>query len=216
MILNRNSTIFAKDYTVPVQRASANLRRDLDKVCRTTEKRGAEIRLLIDKTQQPECFCIVSEDGHLEIRAAESLGFMYGIYEISRSILGVTDFWFWNDQKFIPEDEIYIADDYKYQSKPYRVRFRGWFVNDEVLIHKWSVDQKKEKPWEAVFSSNSMRLEKLSGRLKNTETKRGCLKKVAANSLLIARTYRSYGYCKTFTAWLSRLLMGSNELGPAR
>jgi hypothetical protein len=153
MILNRNSTIFAKDYTVPVQRASANLRRDLDKVCRTTEKRGAEIRLLIDKTQQPECFCIVSEDGHLEIRAAESLGFMYGIYEISRSILGVTDFWFWNDQKFIPEDEIYIADDYKYQSKPYRVRFRGWFVNDEVLIHKWSVDQKKEKPWEMVFEA---------------------------------------------------------------
>ena len=36
-----------------------------------------------------------------------------------------------------------ISGEYAYTSKPYAVKYRGWFVNDEVLIHKWYVDRKK-------------------------------------------------------------------------
>lgn len=152
MVLNRNSVITAQGVGEPVRRALANLQRDLEKVCRATEEQGAEIRLVTDDTRQPECFQIAAA-GRLEIRAADTLGFVYGVYAVSRTILGVTDFWFWNDQKFIPREEIPVPDGYQYQSRPCHVRFRGWFVNDEVLIHQWSVDGKKEKPWEMVFEA---------------------------------------------------------------
>lgn len=78
---------------------------------------------------------------------------MYGIYEVSRDILGVNNFWFWNDQRFVQRECITVPQDYVRHVRPSRVRFRGWFVNDEVLIQAWSVDRKKEKPWEMVFEA---------------------------------------------------------------
>ena len=69
------------------------------------------------------------------------------------SILGVNEFWFWNDQKIYKKPAYYIEDNFTLESKPYRVRFRGWFVNDEVLLHKWYFDGSKDKPWEMVFET---------------------------------------------------------------
>jgi len=37
-------------------------------------------------------------------------------------------------------DAYEIASYFKYQSSPFAIRLRGWFVNDEVLIHTWSVN----------------------------------------------------------------------------
>lgn len=150
--INRNSTVSGEIGAEPVGRAVRNLKRDLEKVFSASGEEGAQIRL-VSEPQEKECFCIAASDGRLEIRAADDLGFIYGIYEVSRSLFGVTDFWFWNDQKFLPRERVPIPGDYCRRSKPYAVRFRGWFVNDEVLLQTWSVDRQKAKPWEMVFEA---------------------------------------------------------------
>lgn len=150
--INRNSAVSAGSRTEPVERAVRSLRRDLEKAFCTSGRAGAEIRL-VEEPQKEECFRLAASGGCLEIRAADDLGFIYGIYEVSRSVLGIADFWFWNDQKIVPREEALLPDGYQYQSEPHAVRFRGWFLNDEVLLSAWSVDGSREKPWEMAFEA---------------------------------------------------------------
>ena len=89
----------------------------------------------------------------LAVYAGDDLGFVYGIYHISRVLLGVTDFWFWNDQRFTPQTAVEVPQGYRYESTPPAVRFRGWFINDEVLIDKWQVDGRSDLPWLMAFEA---------------------------------------------------------------
>lgn len=152
LIINRNVEIRTDIQTEPIKRAIDNLKRDLDKVFLASEKKGAQI-CLVERPSEIECYCLRVSGNKLEIQAGDELGFIYGIYEVSRSILGISNFWFWNDQKVAPQIEIQLPDTYQLESKPFEVRFRGWFINDEVLLHTWCVDRKKEKPWEMVFEA---------------------------------------------------------------
>ncbi len=151
IILNRNTHIRAAE-TAAVRKAADALQRDMEKVFHESASEGASICLVQEQMEQ-EQFQLKAAGGKLEIHAGDDLGFIYGIYEISRTLLGVTDFWFWNDQEFIPGDEIRVADDFQYQSKPCAVKYRGWFINDEVLLHTWKVGRKKDMPWEMAFET---------------------------------------------------------------
>lgn len=147
-----NTTIvMSQQLPEPVGRAVHALQRDIRKACLPSEQSGAKIRLVWEE-REPESYRLAASH-ELELYASDALGFVYGIYEISRSLLGITNFWFWNDQKIIPQKEIPIPSQYSICSEPFRVRYRGWFVNDEVLLHTWSVDRSKDKPWEMVFEA---------------------------------------------------------------
>ncbi len=151
IIINYNTQV-AGAQTAAVRHAAENLHRDIRKVCRRTDASGC--RIVLEKgTLEKECFYIAAKEGSLVIQASDEMGFVYGIYEISRSFLGVCAFWFWNDQEPACREEIPIPEDYSFRSKPFRVKYRGWFVNDEVLIHTWMVDREKDKPWEMVFEA---------------------------------------------------------------
>lgn len=156
--INKNSkleiSIANEQVEEAVLRALSSLRRDIDTCCKETTKPGAVIRL-INKETAPECFVLKADEtrGELTIGASEKLGFIYGIYEVSRRFLGVYPFWFWLDQKLEPKESYSIVSDFSYQSKIYAVSLRGWFVNDEVLIDKWKVNDSDDKPWEMVFEA---------------------------------------------------------------
>ncbi len=135
-----------------VRHAADHLERDIRKVFFERERPGSRIELKT-RRMEPEGFRIAAEDGALVVSAADELGFIYGLYEISRAVLGVHAFWFWNDQKPVPREDIRLADDFELRSVPHKVRYRGWFVNDEVLLHTWSVDREQDKPWEMVFEA---------------------------------------------------------------
>ena len=149
--INSNAKILGIK-TEPVQKAVTNLERDLKKVFLNTDEPGAEIRL-VKGEQEAEGYLIQVSDGSLEIQASDDLGFIYGLYEVSRSVLGVNEFWFWNDQEFVPKKETELPEEFSIQSAPSRVKYRGWFVNDEVLLHTWLVEREKDKPWEMVFEA---------------------------------------------------------------
>ncbi|MCM1261383.1 MAG: glycosyl hydrolase 115 family protein [Butyrivibrio sp.] len=151
IILNRNTDIQGA-LTPAVHRAAAALRRDINKVFMESSLAGAVIRLVRAEMGR-EQFALKAVDGCLEIRSSDERGFIYGIYEVSRSLFGVTDFWFWNDQRFAPVEKVELAADYCFHSKPCAVKYRGWFINDEVLLHAWKVERKEDLPWEMAFET---------------------------------------------------------------
>lgn len=153
MILNRNSQIVSCEETKPIQYAVSALYRDMKAVLTETDAPGDAICLAKDSDLLPECFCLQVQNNELLLTAADTLGFVYGLFEVSRRFLGVQPFWFWNDQKFIKTDSVTVPQNFTYESKPARVRYRGWFVNDETLISHWKVERRSEMPFVMVFET---------------------------------------------------------------
>ena len=153
MILNRNSQIVFCEETKPIQYAVSALYRDMKAVFTETDAPGDAVHLVKDSDLAPECFCLQVQNNELLLTAADTLGFVYGLFEISRRFLGVQPFWFWNDQKFIKTDSVTVPQNFTYESKPARVRYRGWFVNDETLISHWKVERRSDLSFAMVFET---------------------------------------------------------------
>jgi len=135
-----------------IQRAAAALRRDIARTCTPNAAEGTDI-ILLNADMSPEQYRICLEADELRLYAGDPLGFVYGLYRISHDILGVEPFWFWNDQPLKKAAGHAIPDGWCAESKPCAVRYRGWFINDEVLLHAWYLDGSKDKPWEMAFEA---------------------------------------------------------------
>ncbi|CAM3804602.1 glycosyl hydrolase 115 family protein [Cohnella lubricantis] len=105
----------------------------------------------------PEAFCFRydrAEDGlRLHIVARDELGLMYGMLHYSRYMLGVDPFWFWADLPPKRRDIIeFPAEDF--DSTQPKVRYRGWFVNDEVCLIGWKDEYPPTREvWLPVFEA---------------------------------------------------------------
>ena len=152
MELNRNTRIIAEHPSGPVRHGMDILRRDLDTVCLPTARPGGQIRL-VPADLPPESWQLTAAGDTLTVTAGDDRGFLYGLLAISRELLGVEDFWFWNDQHFTPQESIPVAGGYARQSRPAAVRWRGWFLNDEVLLSAWRPDGSSELPWEMALEA---------------------------------------------------------------
>ncbi|MDO4340101.1 MAG: glycosyl hydrolase 115 family protein [Eubacteriales bacterium] len=152
MVLNRNSKIEGISDSLAVGWAVRNLMRDIRKSCLETEEAGCTV-FLKKAEMAPEKYCIRVSEGQLIIFANDERGFVYGLYHVSKDLLGIQEFWFWNDQNIIPKKEYVIPENYRFNSGEFAVKYRGWFVNDEVLLHTWSVNRREEEPWEMVFET---------------------------------------------------------------
>lgn len=136
----------------PVRRAADALMRDIRKTCAPGAAQGTAIRL--DKAEcPPEQYTLALTGDEILLRAGDDLGFVYGLYRISRELLGVDPFWFWNDQPFTRAEGRSIPENWRAASKPCAVRFRGWFINDEVLLNDWTLDGSSFGPWEMAFET---------------------------------------------------------------
>lgn len=110
-----------------------------------------------DCTRRPEAFAFrFAADGpapRMRIIGYDELGLVYGILEFSRRHLGIEPFWFWADQAIARRSEIVIPceDD---DSRAPKVRYRGWFVNDEVCLIGWKEPYPPSREvWEPVFEA---------------------------------------------------------------
>lgn len=92
-----------------------------------------------------------SED-QLIIKSPDELGAIYGLLYISEQYLGIKPFGFWYDQVIEQVDSIKIPLT-AYCGQVPAVRFRGWFVNDEVLLDVWNLDGSNEAVWKRVFET---------------------------------------------------------------
>jgi hypothetical protein len=99
-----------------------------------------------------ESWIIEVDTGEIRVFYGDSLGCIYALLFMSEHFLGVTPFWFWNDQSFSKGPYIPVAPGVR-RSSPWGIRFRGWFVNDEVLIENWQKEPENLVHWAMVFEA---------------------------------------------------------------
>lgn len=152
----------------PVKHALRMLARDLEAVLgaepeQVTDAQEAvqlNIRLAEERDHcavRPEAFCFRFESStggkRLNIIGSDELGIVYGVLEFSRRCLGIQPFWFWMDQTIVKREEIAIPVG-DYDAPQPKVRYRGWFVNDEVCLIGWKESYPPTREvWEPVFEA---------------------------------------------------------------
>ena len=151
-MLTRATRILGAPAKGPVRRAADALLRDLRATCLPEAASGLDI-CLMQGDLLPEAYRLCREGGVIRLTAGDALGFVYGLYRISSELMGVQPFWFWMDQPMAQRPGHAVPADWRVDSVPCRVRYRGWFINDEVLLHAWKVDGSDDKPWEMAFEA---------------------------------------------------------------
>lgn len=150
-VLSLDTRIKTDAQAGPVVRAVKMLRRDMGRSL-TGRARENEIAIIRDKTLDAEGWRMDVSPERIAIRCGGELGAVYALLHISRTALGVLPFWFWMDQQIAPRGTAEIPSGLV-QSKPAAVRYRGWFINDEVLLHSWTLHGSKDAPWEMAFEA---------------------------------------------------------------
>jgi hypothetical protein len=147
------SMVFDQNPDTPTLKAAATLRRDMENTLEPWQTQTNRIRIAALETDLPvEGWVIEASPQELLVRAADSLGCIYALLFISENFLGVTPFWFWNDQAFVKRRFVAIPLS-AWRSPPYVVRYRGWFVNDEVLLENWKAEPGNREHWAMVFEA---------------------------------------------------------------
>lgn len=137
-ILNLNTQILCHRPSEPINNAISILKRDIHNVLTDSSTPSGTICLESVFGLSDEAYEIqMSEPDTLYLRAGDDLGFVYGLLFISESFLGIRPFWFWMDQE-LPSRKNAAIPAGTYRSPIPAVRFRGWFLNDEVLFLHWS------------------------------------------------------------------------------
>ena len=150
MNIDFNTRIVYGGENKAVQNAAAILRRDIAKCFIPHESEPTEIILRDDASLSDEEYRIEAEKC-ITVYADSELGFVYGLLYISEKFLGIKPFWFWMDQPIKHRDNVSVSGTFV-SPKP-AVKYRGWFVNDEILIMKWSINGDATEPWRMVFEA---------------------------------------------------------------
>lgn len=150
-ILQANTTISGRIDSSAVDNAIHILRRDIKKKFNKTDNAQNTILLQVKSELDSERFCIEVSDKMI-VYASDELGFVYGLLFISAKFLGIQPFWFWMDQRIEKTDKIPVEYG-QYDGKKPIIKYRGWFVNDEVLIMKWNIEGDRAEPWKMVFEA---------------------------------------------------------------
>ena len=149
---NRKTNILTEIATAPIQNIIEILKRDQEKVLRSTANGQGNIYLVMGENMESEQYIIEIESQRIEIKATDELGFIYGLLYLSEHFLGIKPFWFWMNQEIDVKDSIEIEEGIIRSVKPV-VRFRGWFFNDEVLMLKWKYNENGIDGWKMCFEA---------------------------------------------------------------
>ena len=152
MLISSNTKITYSDDRAAVKNAVAILRRDIEKCFNKTDRGANEIELKKKNGIADEDFILTVTEDKMTIVADDELGFVYGLLYISKEFLGIQPFWFWMDQRIEKRDSV-NAETGEYRPEKPAVKYRGWFINDEVLIMKWAVDGDHELPWKMALEA---------------------------------------------------------------
>ena len=150
-ILSKNTVVSYDGCNKAVSNAVKILERGIAKSFNASEETANEIILCEKENMENESY-IVDINEKITVFAGDELGFVYGLLFISEKILGIKPFWFWMNQVIKKKEKIEVEYGIHHSKKPV-VKYRGWFVNDEVLIMRWSINGDKTEPWRMVFEA---------------------------------------------------------------
>lgn len=151
MKINSNTKIMYGGANKAILNAVGILKRDLEK--RLSVSQGTENKIVLAENRRLEAESFVIDAGSdMTVSASDELGFVYGLLYISKEFLGIEPFWFWLDQKIEKTVSIEVKDG-QYKSETPVVKYRGWFINDEVLIMRWAINGDSEEPWRMALEA---------------------------------------------------------------
>jgi hypothetical protein len=78
---------------------------------------------------------------------ADVRGSIYAAYAFSERILGVDPWWYWADKEPARRESIKVPTDFNEHFGSPTFRYRGWFMNDEDLLHGFSPDPMRENAY---------------------------------------------------------------------
>jgi hypothetical protein len=144
MKINKHTSIWcAIQDSKPVAYALEGLKRDWERIFGqvpiSAHKPAAnQIRIQYIRDGREEAFSIRcgESDASVQIDGSDDLGVVFGIYHFCEKCLGVDPYEFWTDFEFLRRDEVTFPA-FEYVSPEPKVRFRGWFVNDEDCLIGW-------------------------------------------------------------------------------
>ena len=152
-ILSRSTRIRSPFTEPPVVCAVSILERDMRKTLDFSQEASTEILLEREAGMKEEAYRIqVVDERQMRVTADSSLGFVYGLLFISEHFLNIRPFWFWMDQQ-IPVIGVVEIPVGTWESPVPAVRYRGWFLNDEVLLNHWENGEDREFPWRMAFEA---------------------------------------------------------------
>lgn len=138
-----------------LKNAVSILQRDIRKV---VTSHGSKNEIILEKKEiangeKDDDFTVhfVSQQ-RVEIVSATQLGLMYGVLSISRNVLKVDDFWYFMDKREKKSDKI-IWNNFDQHLANYKTKYRGWFVNDELLLTKWQDHDSNEYVWDRIYET---------------------------------------------------------------
>lgn len=151
-VLTWDTKIIADEERTPIRYAVRMLRRDMDG-CLTGEGGTGVIRLAQDAALAAEAYRVEVNPAEMRVAYGGDLGAVYGLLSISERQLGIAPLEYWNETAPVRRAEVSVPCGI-HESPAYAVRYRGWFVNDEVLLDGWKdTDGEQDAMWEAVFKS---------------------------------------------------------------
>ena len=135
-----------------VQQGISILRRDLREHLTGTGTAN-EIQVVISSDLATESYTALVQSDRMILTCADELGAMYALLSVSERFLGVKPLDWWHDLHR-PTWEHVLIPAQQYTSPTYAVRYRGWFVNDEVLMEGWhSCISDRFAVWKRTFEA---------------------------------------------------------------
>ena len=151
-ILSRATRIEADAATKPIEAAMGILRRDIREVLTDFAAENA-IRVFTGRFLEEEQYRVEVGEDAIIVQCGGDLGAVYALLSISARALDIQpmDWWMRRDPRRLATAELLCG---VWESPVYAVRWRGWFVNDEVLLTGWHIEEtEREETWRRVFET---------------------------------------------------------------
>ena len=99
---------------------------------------GDDLPKSIKAPTEPEGYTVTVTENAVFIVGFDELGTVYGIYGFATNFLNISPVYRLTDI-FPKQTECLTLKEQTFSSPPRRVRFRGWFLNDEDLLTDWKI-----------------------------------------------------------------------------
>ena len=151
-VLSLSTRIIADESIQPIWNGAEILRRDMGD---TLSEKGKEntIRVVMDSSLPAESFRAKATEDEILLSCGDDLGAMYALLSISEKALHIKplDWWMGILPKRQGTAKISAGE---WKSPEYKVRYRSWFINDEVLFTGWHMEESlRYTVWKRAFET---------------------------------------------------------------
>ena len=151
------ATVICADESFPSIRHAADiLRRDMRDVLTGsgTDLPRNRIQVCFDASLPKEAYAAAISDDEILLRCGDDLGAVYALLSVSERCLGVQPLAWWNRLKPPAPSPFLSLQPVSWSSPKWSVRYRCWFVNDEVLFTLWHTEEaQRAQVWKRVFET---------------------------------------------------------------